>query len=129
MRNKIFLALSVFLLFGMGILNNQNSSAYAEGVTPSPSPTKGVGTGVVKQVTGIVVGIKRLSPSVEIITLDIGVTAVVNPATDHPSESLSLNFTKIKVEYTDNNKAHHVVAKSYQIIPSTPPPTVAPGIG
>src|SRR5260370_24955977 len=127
MRKKFYLAASVVtLLVCNGIASSQSSAAYAEGVTPSPSATKDSGTRMIRQISGTIVGIKRLSQRVWIITLDSGLNVLVDPATDGPVESLYLKFTRITVAYADQGSAGHtVVARRITVGPSvTPSPTL-----
>ncbi len=131
MKNKVVLAASVIaLLICVGIASSQRRSAYAEGVTPIASATKGGDTGVIRHMAGTIVGIKRLSQEVIILTLDNGVIVQVNPSTsgELPIESISLNFTKIEFAYVNQSgDGRHVIAKSVRVLPSpTPTPTDVP---
>src|SRR5258708_6883785 len=131
MKNKVVLAASVIvLLICVGIAICQRRAAYAEGVTPIASVTKGVDTGVIRHMAGTIVGIKRLSQEVIVLTLDNGVIVQVNPSTGGgiPVESISLNFTKIEFAYVNQSgDGSHVVAKSVRVLPSpTPTPTDIP---
>ncbi len=133
MRKKMYLAASVFtLLVCMGIASSQHGAAYAEGVTFPPSATKDGDPRVTRQITGSIVGIKRLSLRVWLIMLDNGMKILVNPATDGPVENGSINFTKVTVTYVDQDShAGAIVAKSIKIEPSTPPtptPTATPTV-
>ncbi len=131
MRNNFYLAASVFtFLVCIGIASSQSSAAYAEGVTPTPSATKDSGTGVIRQITGTIVGIKRLSQRVMLLTLDNGVIVQINPASDvGPTESIALNFTKITITYTNQSgDGHTLIARTVKIDPSTTPSRTPTGI-
>jgi hypothetical protein len=128
MQKKVVLAASVLvLLVCVGIAGSQRRAAFAKGVTPIVTPTKGSGTGVIKHVVATVVGVKRLSNEVIILALDTGMTVVINPSSGDaiPIDSISFNFTKIEFEYVNQSgDGRHEVAKNAKVLVSkTPSPT------
>ncbi len=128
MWKKIFLASSTFaLIVSLGIMSGRSSSAYAQGVTPSPSATDDGDTTVTMEITGVIDTITQQSPSVWIIMLDDGTRVVVNPDTQgfdpnsfHEGDSITLTVA------LDDGDSDNVVAKIITTGLATPAATQAP---
>jgi len=124
MWKKILLGSITFsLLISLGVLSSQSGTAYAQGASPSASPsaTDDGDTTVTMDITGVIQSITQQSQSVWILLLDDGSKILVNPATYGPDDLKVGATITVTVNVDDDHDGDTFVAKI--ITSGSPTPT------